>query len=274
MNFDFENKVYVMGILNITPDSFSDGGENYSLEKAIIHGKKMVEDGVDIIDVGGESTRPGSDPVSLEEELARVIPLIKRLVEEVSVPISIDTYKAQVAKEALEAGATIINDVSGFKMDRDMAKVAGEKNAYSILMHMRGTPKSMQQDYSYRDLLGEVEEELQESIDLALEAGVTRDRLILDPGIGFAKGLEENVILLNNIERLKKRFNLPVLIGASRKKFIGTILNIENPKDRLEGSLAVAAIGAYEGAAILRVHDVKETARVVKLANFLRNYKK
>ncbi|MCJ8342077.1 MAG: dihydropteroate synthase [Cetobacterium sp.] len=270
MVLDFSKKIYVMGILNVTPDSFSDGGDNFHVERAVKRAKEMVKEGADIIDIGGESSRPGADPVSLEEELKRVIPVIERLSKEIDVPISIDTYKSEVAKKALEAGAHIINDISGFKRDENMAKVAGEKNAYSILMHMRGNPKNMQENYHYGNIIKEIEEELQESIDLALKNGLSRDKIILDPGIGFAKGIKENVEVINNIERLKEKFNLPILIGASRKTFIGKILNIEEPKERLEGSLAIAAISAYLGGNILRVHDVRETKRVVEVANYLR----
>lgn len=266
---DFTKKTYVMGILNLTPDSFSDGGSYDGIEEAVRRAKEMVEEGAHIIDIGGESSRPGAEYVDEAEELARVIPVIRRLASEVDVPISIDTYKAGVAKAAIEAGAHIINDISGFKGDPQMAKVAGELRVPCILMHMRGTPKTMQANIEYMDIMSDLKKELEESIDIALGAGVSREDIILDPGIGFAKTFDHNLIILRKLKELGD-MGYPILVGASRKRFIGEILDAE-AHERLEGSLAVAAVSAWEGAHILRVHDVAETSKVLRVTDAIKN---
>jgi dihydropteroate synthase len=269
--FDFENKSYVMGILNITPDSFSDGGKNSCIDEAVKNAKMMVEHGAHIIDIGGESSRPGAEYVPVDNELERVLPVLERLVKEIDVPISIDTYKAEVARECLKRGAHIINDISGLKADSDMAKVISDAGAYCILMHMQGTPKTMQSNPKYDDLIDDLIYELKKSIVIAKNAGVESEKIILDPGIGFGKTFDHNLEILNRMDEFKS-LGKPILIGASRKKFIGDILSSE-VGDRLEGSLAVATISAYKGAAILRVHDVRETSKVLKVADAIKNSK-
>ncbi|WP_243643822.1 dihydropteroate synthase [Tepidibacillus fermentans] len=250
------NKTLIIGILNVTPDSFSDGGKFNDLEQAVIHAKEMVENGADIIDVGGESTRPGHQEVSLEEELSRVIPIIQRLVKEIDVPISVDTYKAEVAKQAIEAGAHIINDVWGFKKDPNMAQVAAKLNVPVILMHNRF-------DLNYQSLMDDIIRDLYQSIDLALEAGVNEENIILDPGIGFAKTYEQNLIVMNRLEEIVS-LGYPVLLGTSRKSIVGNTLNLP-VDDRVEGTAATIALGIAKGCQIVRVHDVKEMSRVAKM---------
>ncbi|SJZ86677.1 dihydropteroate synthase [Selenihalanaerobacter shriftii] len=263
--FEFGKRTYVMGILNVTPDSFSDGGSFNRLEKAVEHAKEMVANGVDIIDIGGESTRPGCDPVSLEDELERVIPVIERLSDEVDVPISIDTYKSEVGKVALEAGAHIINDITGFKEDPELAKVAADHDAPVIVMHIQGEPRNMQQNPTYEDLISEVLEYLQESIDIAIEAGVKRKKIIIDPGIGFGKTLDHNLEIMDRLAEFKS-LGLPILLGTSRKSMIGNTLDL--PVDeRVEGTAATVSIGIANGADIIRVHDVKEMNRVAKMTD-------
>lgn len=267
--FDFNEKTYVMGILNITPDSFSDGGSYDGVEEAVRRAQEMVEEGAHIIDVGGESSRPGAEYVPEEEELLRVLPVIRRLVQEIDVPISIDTYKAGVAKACIQAGAHIINDISGFKGDPDMANVAARLGVPCILMHMRGTPKTMQDNLHYHSFMENLREELSESVEMAVEAGIERKNIILDPGVGFSKSSDHNLEIIKNIKELK-RMGYPLLVGASRKRFIGEILDAA-ADERLEGSLAVAVISSWEGAGILRVHDVKETVRALKVTDAIRN---
>jgi dihydropteroate synthase len=251
-------RTIIMGILNVTPDSFSDGGRFTELDASIKHALQMVEDGVDIIDVGGESTRPGYLPVSLEEELARVIPVIKQLKKETDVPISIDSYKAEVAKQALEAGAVMVNDVWGLKADPEMAAVVSSYNVPVCIMHNR-------KNAEYNDLLTDIMIDLQASISLAYEAGVSPDQIIIDPGIGFAKNWEENLEVMNRQEEFKS-MGFPLLIGVSRKSTIGRILNL--PADeRLEGTAAAVAVAIAKGADIIRVHDVKEMKRVADMTD-------
>ncbi len=251
-------RTIIMGILNVTPDSFSDGGRFTELDASIKHALQMVEDGVDIIDVGGESTRPGYLPVSLEEELARVIPVIKQLKKETDVPISIDSYKAEVAKQALEAGAVMVNDVWGLKADPEMAAVVSSYNVPVCIMHNR-------KNAEYNDLLTDIMIDLQASISFAYEAGVSPDQIIIDPGIGFAKNWEENLEVMNRQEEFKS-MGFPLLIGVSRKSTIGRILNL--PADeRLEGTAAAVAVAIAKGADIIRVHDVKEMKRVADMTD-------
>jgi dihydropteroate synthase len=254
-----------MGVLNVTPDSFSDGGKFFKLEDAIRQGIKMSEEGADIIDVGGESTRPGADPVSIQEELSRVIPVISSLFKKIDVPISIDTYKAEVAKQALDAGAQMINDISALRFDPEMKKVASEYKVPINLMHIKGTPQNMQKDPWYEDVIVEITEYLKQSIKIACDAGIDPEKIIIDPGIGFGKRLEDNLNILKNL----KKFSIlgcPVLIGCSRKSFIGKILDLPL-EERLEGSLAALALAVANGANIVRVHDVKESRRVAQLVD-------
>ncbi|MEX1138741.1 MAG: dihydropteroate synthase [Bacteroidota bacterium] len=261
VRYDLASRPFVMGILNVTPDSFSDGGRFAAPQDAIQHGVQLVADGADFLDIGGESTRPGSDPVSVEEELRRVIPVISGLRESVSIPISIDTYKSEVARESLDAGATIVNDVSGLTFDARMAAVIAEHKATVIVMHMKGTPKSMQENPQYGDLLREVREFLWKSSQSAKTSGIRQ--IIVDPGIGFGKTMNHNLELMKRLPEIVS-LGYPVLVGPSRKSFIGTILNA-GPDQRLEGTIAASVICAMKGASIVRVHDVKETVRALKI---------
>ncbi len=269
--FDLFNKSYTMGILNITPDSFSDGGKYIKTEEALKRALNIINEGADIIDIGAESSRPGAAPVSEEEELNRIIPVLDILKGNVDIPISIDTYKSKVAEESIKRGATIINDIYGFKKDKDMAKVVANTGVYCVLMHMRRDPNNMHENPKYKNVLTEVISELEESIEIALNAGVKKEKIILDPGIGFAKDFNHNLELLKKIEEFKK-LGYPLLLGVSRKRFIGEILGTE-PSDRLEGSLAVASYIASSTPAILRVHDVKETSKTLKIINAINGFR-
>ncbi len=263
--FDLSSRTHIMGVLNVTPDSFSDGGKFFKLEDAVREGSKMAEEGADIIDVGGESTRPGSDPVPIQEELSRVIPVIRSLFKKTDVPISIDTYKAKIAKQALDAGAQMINDISALRFDPEMKKIASEYKVHINLMHIKGTPKNMQKDPWYEDVITEITEYLRQSIQIAQEAGIDKEKIIIDPGIGFGKRLEDNLNILKNL-KIFSILGCPVLIGCSRKSFIGKILDLP-VEERLEGSLAALAVAVMNGANIVRVHDVKESRRVAKLVD-------
>jgi dihydropteroate synthase len=262
---DLATRTHIMGVLNVTPDSFSDGGNFLKLDDALRQGMKMVQEGADMIDVGGESTRPGSDPLTLNEELSRVIPVIESLSKRTDVPISIDTYKAEVARRALDAGAQMINDISALRFDPEMKKIAREYEVPIVLMHIKGTPKDMQQNPHYEDVIAEINRYLEESISTARKVGIEKNKIIIDPGIGFGKRLEDNLNILKNL----KKFSIlgcPVFIGCSRKSFIGMILDLP-VEERLEGSLAALAVAIMNGANIVRVHDVKESRRVVALVD-------
>lgn len=251
-------KTLVMGILNVTPDSFSDGGKFFELDKAIEHAKEMVEQGADIIDIGGESTRPNYDPVGAEEELERVIPVLERLVKEVPVPISVDTYKSQVARRALEVGAHILNDVWGLQADPDLAKVAAEYDVPLILMHnQRGT--------EYKSMMDDILAFLRQSIQLALDAGVKEENIIIDPGIGFGKDTDQNLEVMNRLWEFKT-LGYPVLLGTSRKSMIGNTLGLP-VTERVEGTAATVAFGIAQGVDIVRIHDVKEMVRVARMTD-------
>lgn len=266
---DFSKKTYIMGIVNVTPDSFFDGGRYYGKDKAVQHALKLIEEGADIIDIGGESTRPGAEPVSVEEETRRVIPVIEELSKRVSIPISCDTYKAEVAERAIQAGATIINDISGLRFDPKMPEVVAKHNVAVVLMHIKGTPKYMQNSPYYKALIPEVIEYLRESIVIAKSAGVSEDRIIIDPGIGFGKLPEHNLEIINKL----KDFTLlgkPILIGVSRKSFIGKILNDAPPEKRLEGTAAATVASVLNGANIVRVHDVGYISKFVKVADAIK----
>lgn len=254
----------VMGILNVTPDSFSDGGNYLNLDLAVEHALKMEAEGADIIDIGGESTRPGASLVSEEDELARVLPVIEKLASKLSVPISIDTYKGAVAKKAMQSGAEIINDISGFVFDPSMVEVAAESNAAVILMHTRGTPDLMQKNTSYSNLVEEIIESLRQSVSTADSFGIGRDKIAVDPGIGFGKTVSGNLEILHKLKEFKS-LGLPILVGASRKSFIGAVLGDER-YDRLVGTAATAALAIANGASILRVHDVREMRAAADMA--------
>jgi len=265
-NLPLGKKTYVMGILNVTPDSFSGDGLGSSLDAAVRQAERMVADGADMLDVGGESTRPGAEEVPLEEELRRVIPVIATLAERFSVPISIDTYKSAVAREALRAGATIVNDISGLRFDPAMASTAAEAGAAVVVMHIQGTPRTMQQHPHYDDLMTEVCNYLQKSTALAEAAGIPRDQVVLDPGFGFGKTVEHNLELLRRLRELTS-YGQPVLTGTSRKSTIGKVLGGLPPEERVEGTAATVAIAIQNGADIVRVHDVTEMARVAKMTD-------
>ncbi len=271
--YDFTARTHIMGVLNITPDSFSDGGKYIDPEAAVERGLQMVDEGADFIDVGGESTRPkgktygeGSDPVEVDEEIRRVVPVIAALVKRTSVPVSIDTYKSAVAKKAFDAGACIVNDISGFMFDESMPAVTARAGASAVLMHIKGTPKTMQLNPRYINVIEEVAEHLREAAARAEQAGVKQ--IIVDPGIGFGKTVAHNLALINNAKRFAS-LGYPVLIGASRKSFIGEVLGLP-VAERREGSLAAAVIAATKGAHILRVHDVRETKRAVMMSDAIR----
>lgn len=255
-----------MGILNVTPDSFSDGGLYFDASAAIKRALQMVADGADIIDIGGESTRPGAEPLSVEEELNRTIPVIKTLAGKIPIPISIDTCKAAVAKRALDAGAAMVNDIGGLRFDPEMPSVVSQYKVPVVVMHIRGKPKDMQQNPVYAALIPEILAYLEESIAIATDAGIAQDMIIIDPGIGFGKTFEHNLEILHNLPMLSA-LRKTVLIGPSRKAFIGKILGDAPPGERLEGTAAAVAISIFNGAHIIRVHDVKEMVKVAKVAD-------
>ncbi len=264
----FGERTLVMGVLNVTPDSFSDGGQFISLARAFAHAEQMIADGADIIDVGGESTRPGSAFVSDEKELQRVIPVIERLAAKSSVPISIDTTKSSVARAAIAVGAEIVNDISGLRFDPAIADEAAKAKAGLVLMHSRGTPKTMQQLPPVADIMSEVIGELRTSVSLAEERGVARDRIAIDPGIGFGKTLEQNLELIANLDQIVIAFpEFPIMIGTSRKSFIGKLLDNAPADERLHGTIASVAASVLNGAHIVRVHDVKAALEAIKVAD-------
>lgn len=257
------NRTHIMGVVNVTPDSFSDGGMFFDQDAAVKHALELVEEGADIIDVGGESTRPGSSSLPADEEWRRVEPVIKALERETDVPISIDTTKPEVAWKAIEAGAIMVNDVSGLRNKEMVGLVAREHVAVTI-MHMLGEPKTMQENPVYRDVVNEVKDYLRRQMQVAIDAGVAKDSIVVDPGIGFGKTVEHNLELINHVPDLAE-LGRPVMIGASRKSFIGAITRAD-VADRLEGSLAAAVMAVVRGARIVRVHDVRQTLRALKVA--------
>lgn len=266
-NYDLNERTLIMGTLNVTPDSFSDGGLFFDLERALARGRQMAEEGADIIDIGGESTRPGAKPLDPEEELRRVIPLVRALSQEIDKPISVDTRKARVAERALAAGAEMINDISALRFDPRMVDVVREAKVPVVLMHMRGDPETMQLNTHYDDLLTEIYSFLEERIAFAEERGISPEKIIIDPGLGFGKSLEEghNLLILKHLQRFRK-LGKPVLVGPSRKAFLGRILNLP-PQERDEGTMAAVAISILNGANIVRVHEVHRMRRVVKVAD-------
>ena len=264
-----EKQSLIMGILNVTPDSFSDGGKYLEKNNAINHALAMIDNGADIIDVGGESTRPFSDPVSLDEEISRVIPVIEGIRKESDVCISIDTTKSEVATAALNSGASLINDVSAMEVDPLMIDVALKFHCPIIIMHMKGNPKSMQDNPQYESLISDIKDYLQERVDFIVSKGINSKKIVIDPGIGFGKTVENNFEIINNLNHFTK-MGFPVMLGASRKSFIGISLNLPE-EDRLEGSLAANIIGLQNGAKIFRVHDVAETNKALIIANKIFN---
>jgi dihydropteroate synthase len=267
------DRVHVMGIINVTPDSFSDGGLYLDVDAAMKWGIEMAAEGADIIDVGGESTRPGAESVDEAEERRRVVPVIQRLSQEVDVPISIDTTKAAVAEAAIEAGASIINDVSALRSDPRMAEVAWVSGAGVVLMHMLGNPRTMQENPAYDDVVSEVRDSLTEWALKAQAGGITRERIAIDPGIGFGKTKEHNLELLASLKSFTDT-GYPVLAGPSRKSFIGVTLGDLPPAERLEGTAAAVAWCAANGANVIRVHDVKEMVRVVRMTEAIGGHKR
>ena len=267
-NYIILKKPLIAGILNITPDSFYDGGKFIDFEKAIERGKEIIREGADIIDVGGESSRPGSEPVSEKEEMERVIPVIEELVKE-NVIISCDTYKSRVAEKAIESGAKIINDISAFRMDEKLIDIIKGSNCGYVLMHMKGTPKNMQKNPFYDDTIGEITSFFREKLELIEKTGIDLERVVIDPGIGFGKRLVDNLIILKKLDEFKK-LGRPIFIGTSRKSFIGGVLNVEVDQ-RLEGSLATVVYAYIKGAKIFRVHDVKETKKVIDMVWAIEN---
>jgi dihydropteroate synthase len=267
LEFPLGERTLVMGIVNVTPDSFSDGGMFAGPDEAVAHGERLARDGADILDVGGESTRPGSDPVTVEEELARVVPVVAGLAEAAptGVALSVDTRRPEVAKAAIDAGASIVNDVTA-AADRAMLDVVDATGAGLVLMHMLGEPKTMQDDPRYDDVVREVRDFLAARIGAAVAAGVPRDRLCVDPGIGFGKALEHNLALLHDIASFED-LRVPVLVGASRKRFIGQLTGVDDPAERVEGTAGAVAWCAANGVDVVRVHDVLEMTRVVRVVD-------
>lgn len=260
--FDFENSVYIMGILNVTPDSFSDGGRYDKLDNAFAHVEQMIRDGADIIDIGGESTRPGCTPVPTNEEIDRLIPVIEGIHKRFDIPISIDTFKAETAKAVLDAGAHMINDIWGFKKEPEIAKVVAEFDVPCCIMHNRNNKH-------YPSLLEDMQRDLEESIDIALEAGVKKERIILDPGVGFAKSMDENLLVIKHLNFFVQ-MGYPLLLGTSRKRVIDYVLDL--PLDqRDEGTAATTVAGVLEGATIFRVHDVLSNRRAADMALAIKN---
>ena len=265
-----------MGILNITPDSFSDGGQFLDFDKAVAHAEQMIAEGADIIDVGGESTRPGGEPVSIEEEIRRVVPVIEALTKRVETPISVDTTKSEVARAALDAGAAIVNDISALRFDFYIADAVARAGAGLVLMHSRGTPATMHRLPPVADIMHEVIHSLRASINMAERRGVKRESIVIDPGIGFGKTQEQNLELIAKLDQLIAAFpDYPVLIGTSRKSFIGRMLAGESgtsapPEDRLHGTMATITASVLHGAHIIRVHDIKAAAETIRVSESIR----
>ena len=265
-SLDLSARTHIMGIVNVTPDSFSDGGDFYSTEAAVAQGRLLAEAGADILDVGGESTRPGSSAADHEEELGRVIPVIEALAAEIKIPISIDTTKSAVAEAALESGASIVNDISAGRFDPEIVKVAARAKTPLILMHMKGRPRTMQNHPVYEDLMGEITGFLLTAAGRAEAAGVSRDLIVLDPGIGFGKTFDHNLVILNRLEDMTK-LGYPLLVGHSRKAFLGHLLDGAQPKEREVATNAVTALAAYKGVHIIRTHDVAQARQTLAVVN-------
>ena len=270
----YGERTLVMGVLNVTPDSFSDGGQFLSFDQAIAHAEQMIDEGADIIDIGGESTRPGSEFVPTDEELRRVIPVIEQLTAKASVPISIDTTKAAVARAALQAGAEIVNDISALRFDPSLAQDVARAKAGLVLMHSRGTPKTMQQLPPVADVLSEVIAGLREGVTVAQHLGVAQESIAIDPGIGFGKTVEQNVELIAKLDQLAREFpDFPIMIGTSRKSFLGKLLGGAPADERLYGTIASTVASVLRGAHIVRVHDVKAAVEAVRVADALRRHR-
>ncbi len=265
-SFHWGEQTYLMGVLNVTPDSFSDGGEFDTPNAALEQAQRLVDAGADIIDIGGQSTRPGAQTISEAEELQRLLPVVEAVRSSLNVPISVDTTRASVAQRAVEAGVDLVNDISGGTFDPEMLPIVAQLHVPIVLMHMRGTPQTMQQLTDYQDLIGEIYQFLQDRIATALAAGIERSHLIIDPGIGFAKNFEQNLSILRQLSTFRS-LDVPILVGVSRKSFIGNILNQPNPKARVWGTAAACCSAIAAGADILRVHDVSEMRDVCLVAD-------
>lgn len=270
ITYDLNSRTFIMGILNVTPDSFSDAGKYLKLEDAILRAKQIESEGADFIDIGGQSTRPGAVEIPAEEELNRVIPVLKTLSKEIKIPMSIDTYRSEVAGEALKHGALIVNDISALNFDKDMAKVISRYKATAILMHIKGTPRDMQVNPEYHDLIAEVLTYLENGMWKANVEGI--DQIIIDPGIGFGKSVEHNLHLIKNMYEFKK-LDCPIMLGISRKSLIGKI-DGSNINERLSGTIALNTISILNGVNILRVHDVKEALRAARIVDEYKNLSK
>ncbi len=262
-NLNLDSKTLIMGILNVTPDSFFDGGLHFRTDDAVRQGLRMATEGADIIDVGGESTRPFSDPMPLEEELRRVIPVIKALSQEINIPISIDTYKAKVARQALEAGAKMVNDISAMRFEPAMGPLVAEAGVPIVLMHMKGTPKDMQANPTYNDLFGEIMGFLSKAIDQAVKIGIKRNLIIIDPGIGFGKSFDNNLNIIKELNKFRT-LGQPILVGTSNKSFIGRVLDLP-VESRETGTMATIAAAVINGANIIRAHNVKAARETVTI---------
>lgn len=260
------HKTLIMGILNITPDSFSDGGKFFSPQKAYDHAMSLIEEGADILDIGGESTRPDSDPLPLQEELDRIIPVISRIASTHSIPLSVDTYKSETAHHALEAGVCMVNDISGLSFDPEMARVIAEHGSMACIMHIQGTPKNMQHNPVYDDVVSDVKRWLFRQANYGIMQGIPKEHIIIDPGIGFGKTVEHNLEIIRRLNEFED-LGYPLLIGASRKSFIGKTLGGLLPEERLEGTAATVAISIVKGANIIRVHDVLSMKRVALMTD-------
>jgi len=267
-HLDLEKRTHVMGVLNVTPDSFSDGGLFLEREKAIEHGIAMAEEGADIIDIGGESTRPFSKPISSDEEIDRVVPVIAALAREIKIPISIDTWKGSVAREALKAGASMVNDITALRRDPAIASVAAESGVPVILMHMKGTPEDMQKNPVYDDVIGEIKQFLADAAKKAVEAGIPEDLILIDPGIGFGKTFDHNLQIMKELPSFLS-LGLPLLIGTSNKSFIGEVLG-KKVDERVIGTMATVAVAAMNGAHVVRVHNVKEALETVRMVDAIK----
>jgi len=261
----FDERTLIMGIVNVTPDSFSDGGKFINPADAIDHAIHLVEDGADILDIGAESTRPGAADVSVEEEIDRLLPVVNALVKSVDVPISVDTTKSVIAQQMLDAGAHIINDISGLQFDPQLSKVVADYGCPVVIMHIQGTPRTMQKNPVYNDVISDIISYFKKRVEFARSAGIQDQQIILDPGIGFGKTIEHNFRILSEFREFTS-LGYPLVLGASRKSFIGKTLDVP-VDDRLEGSLAAAVVGAWNGANIIRVHDVKETKRALRITD-------
>jgi dihydropteroate synthase len=268
-NCTLGQRTWLMGILNITPDSFSDGGLYYNKQNAVNRGIQLIEEGADILDIGGESSRPGSDPITAEEEKKRILPVLSEIRKKTDTFISVDTTKSEVLKAALDQGADILNDISGMRFDPKMLEVASEKNIPVVIMHMKGTPKNMQKMPKYKNVIEEIKSFLKKRVKTALKAGIKKNKIIIDPGIGFGKRLKDNLKIIGNLSSFNE-LDLPILIGVSRKSFIGNLLNVTSDQ-RIEGTIASSLVSVLQGAHILRSHDIASLKKAVIVTEAIMN---